>query len=140
MMIPFNPHAKLDVTKRPQKPHSFIYQSATELAGLIRTGAATSWEIVQVHLDRIKLCNPALQAIILLWEKEALKEAATCDIELKQGKLRGPLHGVPMTIKEQFWLKNTPSTLNSQRLKDWVAPEDAVVVARLKKSRGYYPG
>jgi amidase len=78
--------------------------------------------------------NPTLHAIVILWEKEALQEVAACDTEFKQGRLRGPLHGIPMTIKEQFWLKNTPSTLNNQRLKDWVAPEDAVVVARLKKA------
>ena len=114
--------------------NNYIFQSATELAGLIRCGEATSSEIVKAHIAHIKKHNPNLNAIVILLEKEALETAEICDREAKEGKFRGPLHGVPMTIKEQYWLKGTKSTLNSNRLKDWEAPEDAVVVERLKKA------
>ena len=113
---------------------SFIFKSAIELAELIRNGKATSSEVVQEHIAHIKKHNPSLNAVILLLEGEALKEAITCDDEAKKGQFRGPLHGVPMTIKEQFWLKGFKSTLNSNRLKDWIAPEDALVVTRLKEA------
>jgi Asp-tRNA(Asn)/Glu-tRNA(Gln) amidotransferase A subunit family amidase len=46
----------------------------------------------------------------------------------------GPLHGVPLTIKEQFWIKNKKSTINAKIHRDFVAPEDAIVVDRIKKS------
>ena len=113
---------------------SFIFKSAIELAKLIRNGKATSTEVVQEHITHIKKHNPSLNAVILLLEEEALKEALACDDEAKKGQFRGPLHGVPMTIKEQFWLKGFKSTLNSNRLKDWIAPEDALIVTRLKEA------
>ena len=99
----------------------FIYKSATELVELIRNGKATSTEIVKDHLKQIKKHNSTLNAVVILLEDEALKTAAQCDDEAKQGKFRGPLHGVPMTIKEQYWLKGTKSTLNFKMLKDWTA-------------------
>jgi amidase len=110
---------------------SYIFKSAVELAELIRNGKATSTEVVEEHLAHIKKHNPSLNAVILLLEEEALKEAQIRDDEAKKGQFRSPLHGVPMTIKEQFWLKNTKSTLNSNHLKGWTAHEDALVVERL---------
>ena len=112
----------------------FIFKSAIELADLISIGQATSLEIVREHLEQIKKHNPALDAVIILLEEEALEEAAKCDEEARQGKYRGPLHGVPMTIKEQFWLKGTKTTVNFKMFRDWTAPEDAVIVDRLKKA------
>jgi amidase len=72
-----------------------------------------------------------LHAVIILLENEALEAASKCDSEAKAGIFRGPLHGVPMTIKEQYWLKGSKSTINSNRLKDWVASENSVIVNRL---------
>lgn len=112
----------------------FIYKSAIELADLISSGEGTSVEIVKEHLEQIKKHNPALDAVIILLEKEALAEAAKCDEESGRGQFRGPLHGVPMTIKEQYWMKGTKTTVNEKMFRDWTAPEDAVVVDRLKKA------
>ena len=112
----------------------YIYKSATELAQLIRTGEATSTEIVKEHIARIKQYNPELNAVVISMEEEALKMAAECDNEAKLGNFRGPIHGVPMTVKEQFWVKGTKSTINFKMLKDWVAPDDALVVERLKNA------
>lgn len=113
---------------------NLIFKSATELASLIRSGQASSETIVKEHLAHIKKHNPALNAIVALFEEEAMKEAIVCDQEARDGQFRGPLHGIPMTVKEQFWVKGTKSTLNSKRLKNWVAPEDALVISRLKKA------
>ncbi len=110
----------------------YIYKLATELAQLIKTGEATSTEIVKEHLAQIKRHNTELNAVVISLEDEALRIAVECDNEVKIGKLRGPLHGVPMTVKEQYWVKGTKSTLNFKMLKDWVAPDDAVTVKRLK--------
>ncbi len=110
----------------------YLFKSATELAQLIRNGDVSSKEIVKEHLAQIKKHNPTLHAVVILLEDESLKEAAKCDEESKMGNFRGPLHGVPITVKEQFSVKGTKSTLNSKRLKDWVADEDALIVKRLK--------
>ncbi|HEY1869942.1 MAG TPA: amidase [Chitinophagaceae bacterium] len=112
----------------------YIYKSAIELARLIREGKATSMGIVSEHIERIKNHNDKLNALISIFEVEALQEAATCDKEAKEGKFRGPLHGIPVTIKEQFWIKGKNSNTNFKMLKDFVAPEDAVIVDRIRKS------
>lgn len=111
----------------------YIYKSAPELARLIRGGKATSTDIVKVHLNQIKKYNSTLQAMISIFDEEAMKEAALCDEEVKTGRFRRPLHGVPVTIKEQFWMKGKFSNANFKMLKDFVAPEDAVIVDRIKK-------
>ena len=112
----------------------YIYKSAIELAGLIRDRKAASYDIVKEHLERIKKYNQQLNALISIFEEEALQEAALCDKEAKEGKFRGPLHGVPVTIKEQFWIKGKKSNTNFKMLKDFVAPEDAVIIDRIRKS------
>lgn len=111
-----------------------MFASATELASRIRSGETTSSQVVADHLEQIKKRNDSLRAVILLLEEAALAEAAQCDREAAAGQFRGPLHGVPMTIKEQFWLKGQRSTLNSKRLRNWVAPADAQAVTRLRQA------
>ena len=112
----------------------FVYKSAAELAAMIRNGEATSTEIVKEHLSQICEYNSKINAIIISFEKEALETAAECDREAKEGKFRGPLHGVPVTIKEAFWVKGVKSTVNSNMHKDFIAPMDAVVVERIRNS------
>lgn len=113
---------------------SFIYRSATELAESIRNGEASSTEIVEEHLERIHRQNDALDAVVILDEDQALNAAKERDKEAQAGDIRGSLHGVPMTIKEQFWWEGTKSTINNKMFSDWTAPEDAVIVQRLKSA------
>jgi len=112
----------------------YIYGSAHELARLIREGQATSLAIVKEHVARIKECNDALNAVVDLFEEEALATAAERDRQAREGTFLGPLHGVPVTIKEQFWIRDKKSTINATMYKDFVAPEDAVVVERIRRS------
>lgn len=116
------------------------FQSATDLAQMIREGKTSSLHVVQAHLNQINKHNDSLNAVVQIYEKEALEEAKLCDLEQTKGFLRGPLHGVPFTVKEQFWVKGQKSTVNSRRLKDWVAPEDAELVARIKRAGGILLG
>ena len=112
----------------------YIYRSAHELARLIRDGHATSVDIVKEHVDWIKERNGGLNAIVALFEAEALATAAERDRQTRDGSFLGPLHGVPVTIKEQFWIQGKKSTINATMHKDFVAPEDAVIVDRIRKS------
>lgn len=112
----------------------YIYQSAISLARMIREGRASSSDIVKEHLERIKEHNEEIHALISVFEEEALVQARACDTEAAKGIFRGPLHGVPVTIKEQFWIKGKNSTTNFKMLKDFVAPEDAVIVRRIKEA------
>ena len=112
----------------------YIYRSACELAKLIREGRATSVDIVKEHVSRIKERNGELNAFVNLFEAEALAVAAERDQQAQAGRFLGSLHGVPVSVKEQFWIKGKRSTINAKMHKDFVAPEDAVVVDRIRRS------
>ena len=76
--------------------------SIAELARLIRTKSVSCKEIVQAHLNRIEQVNPRLNAVVQLRAQAALLEAEQADIALAHGQSIGPLHGIPMTIKDSF--------------------------------------
>lgn len=123
---------------RPAQPISedarFHYSTATELAALIRDGKATSTEITRAFITRIKNHNHRYNALIWIREEEALTEAAQADAAIARGDTAlGPLHGVPITIKEQFWVKGSPSTLNAGQF-GFIAPEDGALVQSLKRA------
>lgn len=108
------------------------FQSATEIAAGIKQGTYTSEEVVKLHLEQIKKYNEQINAVVILFEKEAIERAIEADAALARGENWGELHGVPITLKEAFKTKGVKTTLNSKVLKDYVAEEDAVVVKRLK--------
>ncbi|TAK35815.1 MAG: hypothetical protein EPO28_14170 [Saprospiraceae bacterium] len=112
----------------------FIYKTATELAAMIRKGEATSTEVVQEYLHFIKNNNYKYNALVWLFEEEALQAAARADSLFRQGILLGPLHGVPMTVKEQFFVKGKYSMLNAKMIGGFRAPEDQKMVAQLRKA------
>ena len=120
--------------------NTYLYKSAIDLASLIRKGEVTSHDIVKAHLEQIKKHNDKLNALISIFEEEALQEANKCDNEARKGRIKGPLHGVPITIKESFWVKGKHSNTNFKMLKNFVAPEDAVVVNRIRQSGGIILG
>ena len=76
----------------------------------IRRGEISSEELVQVYLDRIEEVNPALNAVVQVRAEEALAEARLADEALARGDDLGPLHGVPMTIKDSFDTRGVIST------------------------------
>jgi hypothetical protein len=78
--------------------------------------------------------NGALNAVVALFEAQALATAAERDRQTRDGRFLGPLHAVPVTIKERFWIQGKESTINATMHKDFVAPEDAVIVDRIRKS------
>src|SRR5574341_323074 len=110
------------------------YSTATELARRIRDREISSAEVTEAFLARIDAHNSKFNAIVHLFEADARSRAKEADEALARGQSRGPLHGVPVTIKEQFLMANTPSTLNSKRMKDFIAAEDGVLVKRLKSA------
>ena len=112
----------------------FIYKTATELAAMIRKGEATSLEVVQAHINYIKNNNYKYNALVWLFEEEALQQAVRADSLLKAGVLPGPLHGVPMTVKEQFFVSGKYCTLNAKMIGGFQADKDQAIVAQLKKA------
>lgn len=114
--------------------------SATTLARAIRNKKLSSVEATKAHLARIAERNPALRALIVVDEKGALARARAADRALAKGDLWGPLHGVPMTIKEAFDVAGWKTTSSFAPLKDNVAAQDATAVARLRAAGAVFLG
>jgi amidase len=122
------------MTMAANSTSDLCYATATELARRIRDRELSSAEVTEAFLARITAHNTTVNAIVQLFEGEARSRAKEADEALARGERWGPLHGVPVTIKEMFLMANTPSTLNSRRMKDFVAPEDGVLVKRIKSA------
>jgi Asp-tRNA(Asn)/Glu-tRNA(Gln) amidotransferase A subunit family amidase len=105
-----------------------------ELQAALTTGATTSQALVEQYLARIAAYDqqgPALNAISAV-NSEALAEAAALDRERQEQGPRGPLHGIPVLVKDNFETTTMPTAAGSLLLKDWVAPADAFLVQQLR--------
>jgi amidase len=109
-----------------------IYWSASRIAAEIRAGNLTSREIVDACLERIEQVNPKINAVVRLVTERARKEADALDRLAASGQFRGPLHGVPITIKDSLDSEGIVSTGGTMGRKDFIPQQDAPVVARLR--------
>jgi len=109
-----------------------IYASATAMAQAIRDRRVSATEVVEAHLQRIEAVNPALNAVVQVAGARARLEALAADQALARGELRGPLHGVPMTIKDSLDTAGVISTGGTKGRATLVPGQDATVVARLR--------
>ncbi|MBI4932784.1 MAG: indole acetimide hydrolase [Actinobacteria bacterium] len=107
-------------------------KGALELAGMIARKEVSSREVVQAHLDRIEAVNPKLNAVVRRLDESALAAADAADRAVANGSSLGPLHGVPVTVKENIDLAGTPTTQAVPALADAVAPIDAPLVDRAR--------
>ena len=111
-----------------------IFRSASSLAGMIRDRQVSSVEVVQAHLDRIEAVTPTLNAVVFVLADSALARARQLDRELSRGTLVGPLHGVPITIKDAVATAGVTTTGGTLGRAEYVPVKDATVVARLKRA------
>lgn len=107
-------------------------RGAVELAGMIARKEVSSREVVSAHLERIDEVNPYLNAIVRRWDSDALAAADAADAAVALGRPLGPLHGVPVTVKDNIDLAGTPTTQGIAILAGAVAPIDAPVVERVR--------
>ena len=111
-----------------------IYASASELARAIRQGEVSSAEVVEAHLVRIEEVNPQLNAFVQLTADAARARAREADAARARGEAWGPLHGVPVTIKDAFETEGVVSAGGTRGRAAYVPEHDAAGVARLKKA------
>jgi amidase len=107
---------------------------AHRLAALIRQKKIGCLEALNMYLRRVERYNPNLNAIVVLDSERARKQARAADWALAKGRAAGPLHGVPMTIKESFDVAGLPTTWGRTDLKDNKPQRDALAVQRLKNA------
>jgi aspartyl-tRNA(Asn)/glutamyl-tRNA(Gln) amidotransferase subunit A len=102
------------------------------VARLIKTKKISALALTESFLDRIRALNPSLNAYQTVTGNQALAQARKLDKELAAGQWRGPLHGVPFSLKDNLATKGVKTTAGSKHLMNWVPDFDATVVARLK--------
>jgi amidase len=110
------------------------FKSAAEIARLIRARKVRAVDALEHFLARVEKYNPRLNAIIWLDAAGARERARAADAALDKGEIWGPLHGVPMTIKESYNVAGSPTTWGDPKLKDNVTTTSAIAVERLKKA------
>ena len=110
------------------------FLSATELSALIKSRAVSPVEAAEAYLDRIGQVDDKLNSYITVTRDEALEQARQAEREIAAGRYRGPMHGVPVGVKDQFYTKGIRTTGGSAILKDLVPDEDATVISNLKQA------
>jgi len=106
--------------------------TATELAAAIASKQISSRELLDLYLDRIERLNGSINAVVTLDADRARQHAKDADDALARGERRGPLHGLPVTIKDAIEVEGVRSTGGAVELTDHVPAHDAPAVARLK--------
>src|SRR5579863_2887890 len=112
--------------------NDIVMKSASELAGSIRSKQLSSKSVVEAHLEQIARVNPKLNAVVQLTADSARKEADEADAALVRGDIKGPLHGVPVTIKDTLETSGVICTGGTKGRASYVPKADATAVARLR--------
>jgi len=123
-----------DATSPVIARNDLVFLPAHQLAGMIREGKVTSSEVVEAYLAQIEKHNKRLNAIVTLDAEGARRQAREADEAQRRGEIRGPLHGVPVTIKDNIAVAGMKTTSGVPALADYVPDADAPVVDRLRKA------
>lgn len=107
---------------------------AAELARKIRAGELSSVEVTTAHVERIRSVDRKLNAVVVPMFDSAMAAAEEADRRRQRGEPLGPLHGVPITVKECFYVEGTPSCIGLSKLKDELLPADGVLIERLRRA------
>jgi len=110
------------------------FSSLTDAAALLRAGKVSPVELVRVCLGRIEAHNPVLNAFITVTAESALREAYDAEAEMRRGEWRGPLHGIPVAIKDMIDIAGVRTTGASAVHLDRIPAADAAVVSRLRRA------
>ncbi len=115
-------------------PEDYTYAAIKNLSALISNKKASPVEITKACLKRIQLLNPILNAFITVTGEQALKEATLAEREIRNGKWKGPLHGIPIALKDNIDTAGVLTTAASALYKDRIPTQDAELVRRLKEA------
>ena len=107
------------------------YMSAGQLSGLIKSKEISPVEVIDAHLARIEATEPVLNSFITLLPDEARAAARRAEADIQSGKYRGPLHGIPFSLKDLFYTRGVRTTAGSKILADFIPTHDGTVTERL---------
>jgi len=118
----------------PKADADLAFLTLVELATLVKSRRLSSRRLTEICLARLKKHGPKLECIVTMMEESALADADQADREMKAGKWRGPLHGMPCVIKDLFATKGVRTTWGAAPFKEQVIDEDAAVVVKLREA------
>src|SRR5450755_4629663 len=128
----FTPTAKKPI--RFEDFDQLAFQAVTSLAPLIKARRVTSADLTKMYMARLKQYAPKLLCVITFTEDLALEQAARADEEIRRGKYRGPLHGIPWGAKDLFSVKGIRTTWGAEPYQNQVFDYSATVVDRLEQA------
>ncbi len=130
------PGAKINIRlqrgARPADLDDLAFFSITSLAPLLQRREVSSTELTAMYLARLKKYGPKLNCVVTLTESLALAQAAEADREIRAGRYRGPLHGIPWGAKDLFATRGIPTTWGAGPFREQIFDYDATVVERLR--------
>lgn len=120
--------------KRESRVEDFVFSSAVVAARAIRRGEISSLELTELMFKRIDSINPRINAVVTLMREEALARAKEADAAGAKGTFFGPLHGVPITVKDAFDVRGVRTTFGNLAFKDHIPTRDSAAVERLRRA------
>jgi aspartyl-tRNA(Asn)/glutamyl-tRNA(Gln) amidotransferase subunit A len=117
-----------------EPPMDLFYRSATDLARLIAAGELSAVEAVDASLARLEATEPQLRSFVTVLAAQARRDADDADRRRRRGDTLGPLHGVPVSVKDLIAVGGVKYTLGSRSMAENVAPADAAAVERLRRA------
>ena len=113
---------------------SLPFLTVAELARLIESREVSPVEVTQAYLDRIDQLDFKFNAYLAVSRREAMQAARDAEDSIARGEYLGPMHGIPVAVKDQFWTQGIRSTGGTRILADFVPDEDATIIANLKRA------
>lgn len=114
--------------------HDLVFKTATQLSNLLETKEISSVELTQAFIDRAQSKDSSLQAFLVKNENHALTQAKASDERRQQGQTRGPLDGIPVSLKDLICEKGQQLSCASKILEGYISPYDATVTQKLKEA------
>jgi Asp-tRNA(Asn)/Glu-tRNA(Gln) amidotransferase A subunit family amidase len=127
-------YSRASGVKRPSNLEQLAFFPVMHLAELIRTRQVSPVELTEMYLQRLKTHGPKLEAVITLTEERALAQARQTDAEIRAGRYRGVLHGIPWGAKDLLSTKGIRTTWGAKPYENQMLDEDAAVVQRLDQA------
>jgi Asp-tRNA(Asn)/Glu-tRNA(Gln) amidotransferase A subunit family amidase len=116
----------------PTSEEDIVYLPAHRLAALVQSRRISAVQLTDIYLNRLKRLDPQLLCAVSILEGQAREAAQQADVEIRAGRYRGPLHGIPFGIKDLFAVRGTKTTWGSKAHQDQVIDVDSEVYIRLR--------
>jgi len=111
-----------------------MYMPVRELAASLKSRKLSPVKLAEVCLERLENVGPKLNAVVTVMRESAMKEAAAAETEIKKGRYRGPLHGIPYGAKDLLATQGVPTTWGAEPYRQQVFDHDATVVRKLREA------